>query len=271
MKRMHVGGLVGLLFVVACAVEEATPPVASPPRLGDSSYEKFLVRAEAGDMDAQNLVGFMLYFGEGVMPDKVEAHYWFHRAAEQGHEVAQLNLAIMHTLGQDAVADPGEAAGYFAQSTRLSAEDRASIAEGRLPLNYWKTVLDRTDEARVDRSAGRANFEKFCAGCHGLNGVARYVVSPSFAIGERMDKSDETLLDSIANGRGNMPSWREKLDEDDRREILAYVRTLEARFRMGIALTLRETPARYFTFGPMEGRPFEPGDKEPDRAPRPTN
>lgn len=255
MKRMHVGGLFALALLAACAAEEVVP-VTAAPRLGDSTYEKFLVRAETGDLDAQNLIGFMLYFGEGVPQDRVEAHYWFHRAADQGHAVAQLNLAIMHAIGRDAVADPAEAGTYYGQAKPLSARDRAAIADGRLPPSLGATIVGLRGEEASAAASGRVNYEKYCAGCHGLNGVARYVASPSFAIGERMDKSDEQLLDSIANGRSIMPSWREKLGEEERREILAYVRTLEERFHSGIALTLRDTPSRYFIFGPMQGTPF---------------
>jgi len=253
---MHVAAVAALVLLAACTAEEAVP-VSTAPRLGHATYEKFLVRADTGDAAAQNLVGFMLYFGEGVPQDRVEAHYWFHRAADQGHRVSQLNLAIMHALGEDAVADPAEAGRYYSQAMSLSAKDGASVAEGMPPQSLVNAVSVRRagEDARI--SAGRADYETYCAGCHGLNGVARYVASPSFAIGERMDKPDERLLDSIANGRGMMPSWREKLGDEQRRRILAYVRTLKGRFEMGIALTLRESPERYFTFGPMQGRPFD--------------
>lgn len=261
MKRMHVGVLLTLGILVACAGEEVVP-VATGPRLGDSTYEKFLVRAETGDPDAQNLVGFMLFFGEGVAQDKVEAHYWFHRAANQGHAVAQVNLAIMHAIGRDAVADPVEAESYYARARSSPAAADRGVAQG--DLSKAILVLRRQESDRV--SIGQANYEKFCAGCHGLNGVARYIASPSFAIGERMDKSDDRLLDSIANGKGVMPSWKEKLGEEERRQILAYVRTLQGRFTRGIALSLRDTPSQYFTFGPMQDQPFEPRAEPPGIA-----
>lgn len=263
MKRMHVGVLLTLLILAACAGDEGVLVETSPPRLGDSTFEKFLVRAEADDRDAQNLIGFMLFFGEGVPMDRVEAHYWFHRAADQGHAVAQFNLAIMHAIGQDAVADPVEAVAYYSQAKSLSVGERKVIAGDDLPGRFKKELLALRSGKAAGFPRGQARYEEFCAGCHGLNGVARYVVSPSFAIGERMDKTDQELLGSIADGRGIMPSWNEKLGEEERREILAYVRTLQDRFQTGIALSLRDTPARYFIFGPMQNRPFASGGDSP--------
>lgn len=258
---MHVGVIFALAILAACSGDEAIPVTVSPPRLGDSTFEKFLVRAEAGDREAQNLIGFMLFFGEGVPGDRVEAHYWFHRAADQGHVVAQLNLAIMHALGKDALADPVEAGIYYGKAKTLVAADRAAIAEGKLPGQLDRDLRDLRTSKELQVTRGQARYEELCAGCHGLNGVARYVVSPSFAIGERMDKPDEKLLQSIADGLGNMPSWREKLGDDERRQILAYVRTFEERFTKGIALTLRDTPERYFMFGAMQANPIAQGNE----------
>jgi hypothetical protein len=53
----------------------------------------------------------------------------------------------------------------------------------------------------------------FCAGCHGLNGIAGYVGAPSFALGERMEKSDRELMGSITGGHEVMPEWGDKLPD----------------------------------------------------------
>lgn len=268
MTRMHFGAIFVLIVLFACTEEEPVA-VGDGRRLGDSTFEKFLVRAEQGDADAQNLVGFMLFFGEGIAVDKVEAHYWYHRAAGQGHAVAQMNLAVMHSVGRDALADPAEAKFFYERVKIQRAVPKSGVGVSELPTTLEAAMEEVRGLGSGRPEPGRANYEKFCAGCHGLNGVARYVVSPSFAIGERMDKSDERLLESIANGLGIMPSWKEKLGEGERRDILAYVRTLEDRFRSGVVMALRDAPASYYTFGPMSGRPFAPGAEildDPQRA-----
>ena len=51
--------------------------------------------------------------------------------------------------------------------------------------------------------------------------------APSFANGERLEKADAELLQSIAEGKGEiMPSWSEVLSEEQRIAVLRYVRKL---------------------------------------------
>ena len=46
-------------------------------------------RAEAGDAEAQNNIGWMYFFGRGVARDDTEAVRSFRLAADQGHTLAQ--------------------------------------------------------------------------------------------------------------------------------------------------------------------------------------
>ena len=110
---------------------------------------------------------------------------------------------------------------------------------------------------------GEKLFTKFCAGCHGFNGVAYYVNSPSFALGERMEKSDHELLRSIANGIGEMPGWDNMLSPEQRREIVKFVRGLQSQFRAGIASGLRPPVSLYFRFRPIGATEREWGSAGP--------
>lgn len=255
MTRMRVWATVLLALVLTGCAEEGRDATSLYAR---STYEKFLVRAEGGDAEAQHLVGFMLFFGEGVAEDKAEAHYWFHRAAEQNHQASKLNLAVMHSLGDDAELDRAEAdrlyAELLADTDGAGRVDMASAMDG---LKNWKPEAPHP---------GRQNYETYCAGCHGLNGIARFVGSPSFAIGERMEKPDKELRHSIAYGKGVMPDWLSKLGAEEVDNLLAYVRTLKDRYSKGIALVLRSAPDQYYTFGPMTNESLdaeEPGIRQP--------
>ncbi len=186
----------------------------------ETTYRKFLARAEAGNAESQNLVGFMLFHGEGVRMDRSRARMWFERAAAQGNPRAQRNLAIMRT--QD-LPETG------------AAPDR------------------RLTRAHLQESPpGKSLYEKFCAGCHGFNGVAAYVHSPSFALGETLEKSDAELMISVLRGKGEMPNWDNKFPIDELQDALRFVRTLPARYELGIDQTLSGAPPIYFLFGPME-------------------
>jgi mono/diheme cytochrome c family protein len=103
-----------------------------------------------------------------------------------------------------------------------------------------------------DMERGEATYVTFCAGCHGLNGIATYIGSPSFALGERMQEPDTALLYSINQGKGVMPSWGDKFSERRLADVLDFVRTLQKQYEIGIAEGIRRAPGSYFLFGPME-------------------
>jgi mono/diheme cytochrome c family protein len=79
---------------------------------------------------------------------------------------------------------------------------------------------------------GKVLFVKYCTGCHGPQGEGsgyRFLRGPdpvdltSPSIGK---KSDADLLKTIHDGKPNMPPWNVRLSGEERRDVLAYVRTL---------------------------------------------
>lgn len=61
--------------------------------------------AENGDMYAQYLMGKLWRDGPLLIPDSVEARYWFEQAAEQEHIVAQYSLAKLYLSDDVEVRD----------------------------------------------------------------------------------------------------------------------------------------------------------------------
>ena len=198
----------------------------------------------------------MLYFGEGAPKNPYAAHQWFHRAAKQGHVGAQINLAVMHYLGNGGAKDLAEARHFF----RLAKKNGIMSQNESVKLGLSHKLADLAARAgmrpRNTESQGEATYATFCAGCHGLNGIAAYVQAPSFALGERMDKTDEKLFHTITHGHGVMPAWRDKLTEQSLLEALQFVRTLPQQYQNGIAQVLRTPPSVYFLFGPMSTDPI---------------
>lgn len=233
----------------------------------DTTYEKFRARAQAGDAESQNLIGVMLFFGEGVPRNRFIAHWWFHEAADQGNARAQRNLAIMHSLGAGVPRDDIEAERYF----RLAAEHEAGTAGRRRTVRPYASIADLVEHAARtarDRRPGESTYAAFCAGCHGLNGISAYVGSPSFAIGERMDKSDAVLLQSLMKGIGDMPGWGDKLPRKDLVDILRFVRSFGPQYDTGILQVLRAAPELYFLFGPMKSNDMAYRHREDDEMER---
>ncbi len=62
-------------------------------------YSQLLPLAEAGNSEAQNRVGEMLEFGQGVERNKLEAFAWYQRAADQGEISAWHNLGRSYNFG----------------------------------------------------------------------------------------------------------------------------------------------------------------------------
>jgi mono/diheme cytochrome c family protein len=186
----------------------------------ESTYLRKLASAERGDAEAQNAVGFMLYRGDGVAADRLQAKRWFEHAAAQGNARARRNLAYI------AAAAPQQ---VFAAKAG-------------------------TESPQAQASAGERSYVKFCGGCHGVDGVAAYENSPSFAFGERLHKPDALLMASLLDGRQEMPGWEGKLPVEELREILAHVRTLPARYDAGIGAWTGARVGYVYLFGPMDER-----------------
>ena len=121
---------------------------------------------------------------------------------------------------------------FFAKAREKMVDTRINLGCGR-PMGSMKVAMDK---AAID---------------HGLNGIAAYVNSPSFAMNDRLEKSDLELLRSVSSGIGEMPGWGGALSEMELLDAITFIRTLRPSFEAGIGQTLRRTPERYFLFGAM--------------------
>ena len=100
-------------------------------------------------------------------------------------------------------------------------------------------------------------FLTYCAGCHGFDGFAFYPPAPSFSMGERLEKDDYTLLQSVLNGMGGMPPWENKLPVPMLQDAITYLRSMATRRQMGLPPRSEPLPGIYFRFRPI-------GEMEPD-------
>lgn len=100
-------------------------------------------------------------------------------------------------------------------------------------------------------SDGATIFMKYCAGCHGFDGRAVYEHAPSFSMGDRLEKDDRELLQSVLNGMNNMPPWRDKLPVKDLRNAIAYLRLMHERHEKGESPRQDKLPETYYLFKPV--------------------
>ncbi len=127
-----------LLWVVAIGV-----PAWGNFLAGEEAYlredfaralEEWRPLAEKGHAEAQNMLGYMYRYGQGVSQDFEQARHWYRLAADQGHAVAQNNLGAMYRQGLGVPQDYQEALRWF----RRSAEQGNGGAQNHLGLMYFE-------------------------------------------------------------------------------------------------------------------------------------
>jgi TPR repeat protein len=101
------------------AAQEASP----------SQLDKYLAKAEHGDVDAQYNLGIMYYHGEGVEKDLDQAILWFHMAAEQDDADAQYNLGLMYGKGEGTGKDPKKSVEWFKKASEKGHQGAREILE----------------------------------------------------------------------------------------------------------------------------------------------
>ena len=90
-----------------------------------------------------------------------------------------------------------------------------------------------TSSASGDSTKGKTIYETNCLICHGERGKGDGLLGASLrppptdltGPGARA-KSDKDLRTVIHEGRGVMPAWKTRLNEQDIQNVLAYIRSL---------------------------------------------
>ncbi len=110
-----------------------------------TALQEFQVRADAGDDQAQLLLGLMHDNGLGTPRDPVRAYRWYRKAAESGNPRAQFNVAEMLSAGQGVAPDRDEALRWYARA-----------ADNGYPEAQYKYGLARSqgDGIATDRVEG---------------------------------------------------------------------------------------------------------------------
>ena len=121
-------------------------------------------RAEAGDAEAQFILGGMYVTGVGVPQDDVEAVAWYHRAAEQRHARAQYNLGVIYAEGRGVPQDAAAAVAWYRRAAeqgdaRAQSNLGAMYAEGRgVPQDAAEAVAWYRRAAEQGNAAAQSNL-----------------------------------------------------------------------------------------------------------------
>jgi mono/diheme cytochrome c family protein len=72
---------------------------------------------------------------------------------------------------------------------------------------------------------GQAGFEQACAACHQIDGKGIPGAFPALAGNAFVQGSPETVVQTVLDGRGGMPTFRDELNDEQIATILTYVRS----------------------------------------------
>jgi mono/diheme cytochrome c family protein len=72
---------------------------------------------------------------------------------------------------------------------------------------------------------GREVYEMHCQTCHGMGGQPMEPGTPDFSLGESLYAPDVDLVQQLRGG--HLPSYRGLLTDEELRDVVAYIRTLQ--------------------------------------------
>lgn len=128
----------------ACGAVEAS-------KLTKQDIPELVRRAEAGDANAQLLLGHAYLFGYGVQRKSSEAVKWYQKSADQGNAEAQLYLCRRYGFGDGVPKDENEAIKWC----RRAAEQGLIDAQVNLGAAYHRQK-NYTEAVKWDRKAAEA-------------------------------------------------------------------------------------------------------------------
>jgi hypothetical protein len=125
-KQAAAGAAIGCLTFVSLLVcaEPVDDALAALERKDyAAAVALFEPLAEQGSTIAQVNLAHLLYDGDGVSANAVQAAKWFRLAAEQGDENAQYNLGVMYENGKGVERDLAEAVKWWRKAARQGYAD----------------------------------------------------------------------------------------------------------------------------------------------------
>jgi uncharacterized protein len=100
----------------------------------ETAFREWEPLAHQGNPEAQNMLGFMYRWGQGVDQDFAKAQEWYRRAADQGNATAQNNLGLVFRYGLGVPKDYPQAFQWFLRA----AEQGNAAGQNHLGLMYFK-------------------------------------------------------------------------------------------------------------------------------------
>lgn len=96
----------------------------------------------------------------------------------------------------------------------------------------WILMVVATVAAANGQNSGADVYKAKCAMCHGAAGdgntpAGKAFKAPAFSSPDVLKASDAELLGITKKGKGKMPAWDGKLTDDQLKDVIAYIHTLQ--------------------------------------------
>lgn len=101
------------------------------------------------------------------------------------------------------------------------------FSQARLPLAAIVISFVAVAAHASDIFNGREVYEMHCETCHGMDGQAIEPGVPDFSRGESLFVPDSDLVRVLRDGDGHLPTYRGLLSDEELRDVVAYIRTLQ--------------------------------------------
>ena len=114
----------GCLIWAGCAAATEFDTAYRAYQAGDyeTAARDFKRLAQAGNAQAQYLLGLLYLNGQGVGMAPQRAIDWLTRSAENGYYLAAVELGQIYSSGRGVAPDPAEAAKWISLSSRLATD-----------------------------------------------------------------------------------------------------------------------------------------------------
>jgi mono/diheme cytochrome c family protein len=98
-------------------------------------------------------------------------------------------------------------------------------------LNFAGLVLGLILPAVAQAQDAAKTFQTNCVLCHGANGrgdttVGKALKAKDLRSPEVQKQTNAALIEVISKGKGKMPAFADKIEADDLKKLVAYVRKL---------------------------------------------
>ena len=176
--------------------QDDTAPMAER----DDAAVQLIEEAKGGDLHAQYFIGKLYQDGPVLVPDSVEALYWFEQAARQGHPAAPYELGKL-LLSHDSEVHDSK---FGLQWLEYAAHNKNDYAAYRLGKEYLKGVIVAKDTAK--------GVDYLTLSAEAGNQYAQYALGKIYLEAQEHDQAHYWFAQSAAQGNSHAQFFLSRWD-----------------------------------------------------------